>query len=312
MPNHAGIKPSLPFTGAEPSTGQAGLYGLRPACPESPISELYRRAPLDSDHRSEPMEPLIKPLLKKVALTGDCLNKSSQTSRHLEIFKMKIGIQGETHIGYRAEPLSVSPERSMHARRLRSIEWSEANPRVRLVLGATVWNDQRPTGRSHFMQYLGSKDLPSEPPTALRYQRSQIVGLVAEGDGFFSKKEYKKYLRLRFKKEGTHPLEIRVNTNGITTKLYTSYHWQEKIDHPLLYTKRSPGYWANPQYGVSQSGWASSETQAKVRYLDSAGGAQKASAEQGYRPQSISNIFIRTTPGRILINQMIQKYSSAI
>ena len=59
----------------------------------------------------------------------------------------------------------------------------------------------------------------------------------------------------RFRRDADQPLEIRLNTNGISTKIYSSYQWQQ----------------------------------------DSKGHKQVS--------------YIRTTPGRVLMNQIFQKFS---
>ena len=83
----------------------------------------------------------------------------------------------------------------------------------------------------------------------------------------------------RFKKEITQPMEIRLNQNGFLTKFYVTYFWHENILFRES-TKKINSFIEATTYATSLNG----------------------SKTLGY---------IRTTPGRILINQMIQKYISA-
>ena len=47
----------------------------------------------------------------------------------------------------------------------------------------------------------------------------------------------------RFKREGDQPIEIRINKNGISTKIYSSYQWQEdtKEKQKISYIRTTPG-----------------------------------------------------------------------
>jgi hypothetical protein len=78
--------------------------------------------------------------------------------------------------------------------------------------------------------------------------------LVAKNNSSSIQKQFQNSI-YRFKREADQPIEIRINKNGIATKIYSSYQWQQD-------------------------------------------------AEGKYR-----GAYIRTTPGRVLMNQIFQTFA---
>jgi hypothetical protein len=88
---------------------------------------------------------------------------------------------------------------------------------------------------------------------------------------------YPATLRIKkFYKNPEQPLQVQLTCTGETTQIYTSYQWKEK-------------------------NWGS-------RSRSAVGYGQGHDVERCPARSSILFSYIRTTPGRILLNEMIQKY----